>query len=74
MYAQMTRNVGESEVFRTNQLNRWPLVKGVMFLANESGVLDSFMTHIMHVLGPEVNSQQDDLSKEHVDRIRFLCK
>lgn len=56
MYAQVTGNVGESEVFRTNQLNRWSLVKGVMFLANESGVLDGFMTHIMHVLESEVNS------------------
>lgn len=46
----MARNVGEREVFGTNQLNGWPSEHSVVFFTNESGILDSFMNNVVHIL------------------------
>jgi hypothetical protein len=46
----MTRNVGERQILRTQQLDWWAFEESVVLLADESSVLNGFMTDVVDVL------------------------
>lgn len=45
----MSWYIGEMQISRTKQLDRRTFVKRVMFLADESCVLDGLVTDVLHV-------------------------